>query len=308
MGTPEFAVSALKALAAGGYPVEAAVTQPDRPKGRGRHPSPPPVKAVALQLQVPVFQPQESSDPRFLDVVRDMAPDLIVVVAYGQVLKGPLLRIPRWGAVNVHASLLPKYRGAAPVQRAILDNQAKTGLTAMVMEEGLDCGPILLQEETSILPDEPMGLLHDRLAAMAGPFLVRTLKGLAEGRLRATPQDPGAATYAKKIDPRMRLVDWREPAERISALIRALDPRPGAYTTLRGQTLKLFSGSALPEDSRRTVPGRIVRVGQGELRVEAGQGLVRIRSLQAPGRKRLPLEEFLRGFPLAAGELLGGGE
>lgn len=307
MGTPGFAVPALRELAAEGYPVEGVVTQPDRPRGRGRRPAPPPVKEAASRLGMPVFQPEKASDPGFLDLVLRMAPDLIIVVAYGQILKGSLLRTPRWGAINVHASLLPKYRGAAPVQRAILNNEARTGVTAMLMEEGLDTGPILLQEETDILLNETAGRLHDRLSAMSGPLLVRTLKALARGRLKAMPQDERAATYAEKIDRRMGLVDWSESAGRISALIRALDPWPGAYTTARGKTLKLFSAGALPDDSRRTVPGRIAGIDGGELRVETGRGIVRIGALQTPGKKRLSLEDFLRGHPMAPGERLGAG-
>jgi methionyl-tRNA formyltransferase len=304
MGTPDFAVPALKALVESGYDVLAAVTQPDRPKGRGKKIVFSPVKQVATDYGIKVLQPERVSASQFLDMIRDMAPDLIIVVAFGQILRRALLDVPTFGIVNIHASLLPKYRGAAPIQWAILNNEVKTGLTAMRMEEGLDSGPIFLQEEVPILPDETTGQLHDRLAMLTGDFLIRTLEGLAEDRLMERAQDHAVATHAPKIDRAMSLVRWDQPAESVSALVRALDPWPGAFTMLNGKEIKLFS-SHVTDKERIGLPGRITGQGEHTLEVETGKGRVQIRELQLPGKKRLPAVDFLRGFPLDKGTVLG---
>ena len=304
MGTPEFAVPALKALLENGHDVLAAVTQPDRPRGRGKKIAQSPVKQAAMACGLEVLQPENASARQFCEIIRDKAPDLLVVVAFGQILKKEILGIPSWGALNIHASLLPQYRGAAPIQWAILNNEARTGLTAMRMDEGLDSGPILLQQEMPILPDETAGQLHDRLSALAGDFLIRTLEGLAENRLRERPQDQNASTYASKIDRGMSQIKWDKPAETVSALIRAFDPWPGAFTRLRGKDIKVFSSRVVDEE-RIGLPGRVKGHEEGGLEVETGKGIVQIRELQIPGRKRLPVKDFLRGFPLDKGTLLG---
>ena len=305
MGTPDFAVPVLEALLSEDHSVLAVVTQPDRPKGRGRKLAPPPVKTAALAAGLPVWQPEKASDPAFIDQVREKAPDILVVVAFGQILRKALLDVPDRGAVNIHASLLPKYRGAAPIHWAILNNESVTGLTAMRMTEDLDAGPVFLQEEVPIRRDETAGELHDRLARLAGPFLLRTLGGMAEGRLSEIPQDAAAATYTGKIDRQMGRIEWRRPADRISALIRALDPWPGAGTTFKGREIKLFAGSAKSAAAEHPVPGRISAVRDGALWVETGDGIVLLRALQAPGKKRLNTVDFLRGFSLGEGDLLG---
>jgi methionyl-tRNA formyltransferase len=251
-----------------------------------------------------VLQPENASARQFCEIIRDKAPDLLVVVAFGQILKKEILGIPSWGALNIHASLLPQYRGAAPIQWAILNNEARTGLTAMRMDEGLDSGPILLQQEMPILPDETAGHLHDRLSAMAGDFLIRTLEDLAENRLRERPQDQNAFTYAPKIDRGMSQIKWDKPAETVSALIRAFDPWPGAFTRLLGKDIKVFS-SRVADEERIGLPGRVKGHEEGGLEVETGKGIVQIRELQIPGRKRIPVKDFLRGFPLDKGTLLG---
>jgi len=305
MGTPDFAVPALEALLSEGHSVLGVVTQPDRPKGRGRKLTPSPVKVTALTARVPVWQPEKASDPAFIERIREQAPDILVVVAFGQILSRALLDVPSWGGVNIHASLLPKYRGAAPIHWAVLNNETVTGLTAMRMVEGLDAGPVLLQEEVAIRPDETVGLLHDRLARLAGPFLLRTLDGLAQGRLSEKPQDATAATYAKKIDRRMGRIEWQRPADRISALIRALDPWPGAGTTFKGKEIKLFASSVESAAPVNPVPGRISAIRDGALWVETGEGAVLLRALQVAGKKRLDAVDFLRGFPLVEGDMLG---
>jgi methionyl-tRNA formyltransferase len=304
MGTPNFSVPALKALVESRHNVVAAVTQPDRPKGRGRKVVPSPVKQASQTLGIEVLQPSSASAPQFVEKMDSLAPDVLIVVAFGQILKRTLLDIPHFGVLNIHASLLPKYRGAAPIQWAILNNEATTGLTAMRMEEGLDSGPILLQESVPILPDETAGRLHDRLALLTGPFLIRTLTALANKRLRERPQEPGAVTYAPKIDRGMSLITWDRPAETVSALVRALDPWPGAVTMLKGRRIKLFSSQVVDVD-RVGLPGRVTGQGAHSLDVETGKGIVRFRELQLPGKKRLPAKQFLKGFSVEKGTVLG---
>ncbi len=305
MGTPEFAVSGLEALIGAGHNVAAVVTQPDRPKGRGRKRTPSPVKQTALRNGIEVLQPENASEEGFCRRISDKGPDILIVVAFGQILRRNLLRIPRWGVLNIHASLLPRYRGAAPIQWAILNNETRTGLTAMRMEEGLDTGPILLQEAVDIPADETAGELHDRLARISGGFLLKTLQGLSENRLRERPQDHSRATYAGKIDRKMARIKWERPAEAVSALIRGLDPWPGAYTTLNGKEIKLFSSRVVQRTTPGGVPGRVAGLGEGSLLVETGSGIVEIRALQLQGKKRLPAEVFLRGLPLSTGTLFG---
>jgi methionyl-tRNA formyltransferase len=234
-----------------------------------------------------------------------MAPDLLIVVAYGQILKKRLLDIPRWGVLNIHASLLPKYRGAAPIQRVILNNETKTGLTAMRLDEGLDSGPILLQEETPIQANETAGELHDRLSAISAPFLIKTLEGLVENRLEERPQEDSQATYAAKIDPDMSLVQWDQQAEHLWSLIRALDPWPGAFSTLKGKKIKLFSSRLVDRDREGLTPGRIAGENSGALHVETGRGVLGIREVQLVGKKRLPVTDFLRGYPVPVGTRFG---
>ncbi len=305
MGTPDFAVPSLEALVANDHHVQAVVTQPDRPKGRSGKPVPSPVKKAAERLGIEVLQPKRVSDESFCGVIQTISPDLLVVIAFGQILTERLLNIPSWGGVNVHASLLPKYRGAAPIARAIMNNENETGLTAMHMTRGLDSGPILAMEKTSIGEAENAGQLHDRLANRAAPFLLETLQGLIENRILETPQDDAMATYAAKIDSNTGRILWDRSANRISALIRGLDPWPGAFTTVKGKTLKLFSSRVMTVGDGDTVPGRIKAHSKEGLFVETGDGIIRVGALQLAGRKRLGARDFLRGFPLESGTILG---
>jgi methionyl-tRNA formyltransferase len=305
MGTPDFAVPTLEALLDHESRVLAVVTQPDKPQGRGKKVVFSPVKRLALERNIPVLQPEKASSPSFCDQIRAMNPDLLIVVAFGQILKRSLLDIPKWGAVNIHASLLPKLRGAAPIQRAVMNNEPVTGLTIMRMDEGMDTGPILFQEEAPVGPDETAGHLHDRLSVTAGRLMVRSLKAMAEGRVRERAQDASEATYAPKIEREVGLVPWSESAGRVSALIRALDPKPGAYTLWRGQEIKLFGSTVTAEGLGRGFPGRVTGRKDGRLVVETGDGAVGIREMQAPGKRRLPANEFLRGVPIPEGSILG---
>ncbi len=296
MGTPDFAVPSLKALVEDGYNVLSVITQPDRQKGRGRKVIPSPVKQVAADCGLEILQPEKVSSPDFCAEVRNRRPDLFVVVAFGQILKVELLNIPSWGALNLHASLLPGYRGAAPIHCVVLNDEKKTGLTAMKMDEGLDTGPILLQEELTILPDETAGQLHDRLAGISGPFLLKTLKELSKGQLKPQPQEESLATYASKIDRRISHVKWDQSARAISAFVRALDPWPGAFSTIGKKNIKLFSPRVIDENSVEAIPGRVVGNSEEGLEIETANGIVQIRELQAPGKKRLKAKDFLRGF------------
>lgn len=305
MGTPDYAVPSLERLVKEGYTIQAVVTQPDRPKGRGRRPVPPPVKQAATGLGLKVLQPERSADPVFCRRIHGLGPDLLVVVAFGQILSQDLLDIPEWGALNIHASLLPRYRGAAPMQWAIMNDEEKTGLSAMRMEAGLDTGPVLLQEEVPIGPEETAGELHGRLAVLSGDLLIRTIEGIRGGRLTPKPQDESRATYAPKIHKGISLIDWNRTARSISALIRGLDPWPGAVGSVKGREVKFFSSKVVHTQRTDLCPGRVARNSKEGLLVETAADLVLIRELQAPGRKRLRAADFLRGFPMDEGTILG---
>ena len=305
MGTPDFSLPTLKALIRHGHHIPAVVTQPDRPKGRGKKMTPPPVKMLAVEQGIEVLQPERASEASFCEQIESMEPDLIIVVAFGQILKKRLLAIPEWGVINIHASLLPRYRGAAPIQWAILNGDARTGLTVMRMDEGLDTGPILFQDPVSILDDETAGDLHDRLAHRSGDLIIKALNRMSEGDVKEMPQDNAAATYAPKIEKSMCVVDWKKPAGKVSALIRALDPMPGAFTTRQGKNIKLFSSRVIDTGRPEVIPGRVVGMGGDGLIVESGQGAVEIGKMQYPGKKRLSAKDFLLGFPLPGGTILG---
>ncbi|HJX33928.1 MAG TPA: methionyl-tRNA formyltransferase [Desulfatiglandales bacterium] len=305
MGTPEFAIPSLRCLISEGHEILSVVTQPDRPEGRGKKIAFSPVKKLALEHNMLILQPEKVSDANFCGLIRDAAPDIIIVVAFGQILSKELLIIPKWGAINTHASLLPKYRGAAPIQRAVLNNESLTGLTIMRIDEGVDSGPILYQESVPIKKDESAGQLQDRLSGKAGNMLIRFLEIMSEGKVKETVQDHASATYASKIDKDMAMIEWDLDAQRVSSLIRALDPSPGAYTTIRGIKVKLFSPRILDEEYRDPVPGRVIRKRKGILSIETGKGTIEIGEAQCPGKKRLPSKDFLMGFPLAEGAILG---
>jgi methionyl-tRNA formyltransferase len=307
MGTPEFAVPVLKALLDQDYQVRAVVTQPDRPQGRGKRVIPSPVKQLAQERKVRVLQPEKASDPAFREEIRGMAPDLIIVVAFGQLLKRSLLDLPGWGVINIHASLLPKLRGAAPIEWAIINDEPVTGLTLMRMDEGMDTGPVLLQEEVPVLPDETAGHLRDRLSLMAGEFIVKGLRRMAEGSVLEKTQNGHEATYAPKIERDTGLVDWTRSGDEVSALIRGLDPKPGAFTTWNNQELKLYSSTVIDRKRGDAIPGRVLGMGKGCLVVEASHGAVGIREMQVPGRRRLPVADLLRGFSIPEGSVLGKG-
>ncbi len=302
MGTPDFAVPSLRALARAPVTLVAVVTQPDRPKGRGRKLSQPPVKEVAQEYGIDVMQPDKAAAPEFCATIKDAAPDLIVVVAFGQILKKTLLDIPGWGVLNIHASLLPRYRGAAPIQWAILNGETKTGLTAMKMDEGMDTGPIIRQVEVEIKEYETGGSLHDRLSDLAGPFLVETIEMLIRGDYDLREQESSLATYAPKIDKSMTKIQWQKPSREVAALIRAFDPWPGAQAEIKGKMVKLFSVVSIEEEHSGPEPGSIVSINDDGIVVQTADGMIKFSQMQLAGKKRLPVQEVVRGFSISPGD------
>jgi len=306
MGTPEFAVPVLQVLVGAGYPVLRVVTQPDRPRGRKRKLTPGPVKQYSLEQGLEVLQPVRLKDPAFIELLCALNPDVIVVVAYGRILPPEILKIPRLGCVNVHASLLPRYRGAAPIHWAVMNGEPETGVTTMLMDEGLDTGDIFLQKTLLIGPDDNMGLVHDRLARLGAALLVETLDRLAAGELTARPQDEARATYAPPIRREHELIAWTRSAPAIKNQVRGLDPWPGAYTLLGGRELKVWRAEAVDFEGGDMRPGRLLLADPEQgLVVRTGAGALKIHELQPAGRKRMRAEDFLRGHPLAPGILLG---
>jgi methionyl-tRNA formyltransferase len=304
MGTPDFAVPALLSLVKAGYEIKAVITQPDKPKGRGLTLSCCQVKEIALLQGLNVMQPDNVNDHGFIEGLRLLKPDLFIVAAFGQLLGQELLSIPRLGAINIHASLLPLYRGAAPIQWAILDNRPVTGITLMKMTKGLDKGPVLYRYETPIKEYETAGQLFDRLASISGDVIVRFLKESAGKELTGTPQDDGLSTYASKITKEMAKIDWTRDAVKIAALIRAMDPFPGATTNMNGKIVKLFSPVVIDKTNRSGKPGRIIIDDPNRFIVEAGEGIIEIGEIQLPGKSRMPVKAFLQGNRLEKETLL----
>lgn len=303
MGTPDFSVPALEALVEGGHEVVAAITQPDKPKGRGKAVLMTPVKEKAMELGIPVYQPVKVREPEFVEKLRQMEPDAIVVVAFGQILPKSILEIPRYGCVNIHASLLPKYRGAAPIQWAVIDGERESGVTTMFMNEGLDTGDMLEKEAVTLDPKETGGSLHDKLSAIGGRIILSTLKGLEDGTLKGTPQTDEGTCYAKMLKKSLGDIDWTMDAAAIERLIRGLNPWPSAYTCLHGKTLKIWDGDVM-EREYGVEPGTVAEVAKDRLVVQTGQGSLAIRSLQLEGKKRMDAGDFLRGYAVEAGTRL----
>ncbi|NWG30176.1 MAG: methionyl-tRNA formyltransferase [Rhodocyclaceae bacterium] len=296
-GTPEFAAVALRALIVAGFEIPLVLTQPDRPAGRGQKCAMSPVKEVALDHGIPVHQPERLRDPATHAPLIAAAPDVLVVAAYGLILPQAVLDIPRRGCLNIHASLLPRWRGAAPIQRAIEAGDAETGITIMQMDAGLDTGPMLLQEAVKIGAGETAGSLHDKLAGLGGRLIVEALQRLPTLTPQAQPE--AGVTYAAKIDKAESAIDWTQPAEIIERRLRAFDPFPGCTARLGETTLKLWH-AALAEG--RSTPGEILSVAPEGIVVACGEGALRLTELQKPGGRRLPVADFLRGFPMTAGQ------
>lgn len=302
MGTPEFACPTLKKLIERGEEVIAAVTQPDRPKGRGQKLLPPPVKVLAEEHGIPVLQPVKVRAPEAIGQIRALNPDLIVVVAFGQILPQSLLDIPRHGCINIHASLLPRYRGAAPLNWCLINGETETGITTMQMDAGLDTGDMLVKRAIPIDPDEDAQSLHDRLSQLGGETIDETLDLLQAGKLVREKQDDSLTCYAPMLKKEDGLIDWTREAARIKNQVRGLTPWPGAYTLLEGKTLKIGRVSVEEESG---APGEILRAGKDGIVVACGAGSLRIGELQLEGRKRLGAAEFLAGCRLEPGTRLG---
>jgi methionyl-tRNA formyltransferase len=298
-GTPEFAAVSLEALLAARHEVTLVLTQPDRPAGRGLKPQPSAVKQVALKRGLPVFQPATLKDTQARAAIAAERPDAMVVAAYGLLLPAAMLELPARGCINVHASLLPRWRGAAPIQRALLAGDAETGITIMQMDQGLDTGAILSQEPLVIAPDDTTGILHDRLGALGARLLVKTLSANPTPR----PQDAAAATYAARITKQEAEIDWRRPAAEIERQVRAFNPAPGASTRLDGVVLKIWRTHQ--ESGTAGAVGVVSAADPDGIVVGCGAGSLRITELQRAGGKRLPVQAFLAGFRLARGARLG---
>lgn len=298
-GTPDFAVPSLRAAAARGE-VVAVYTQPDRPAGRGRQPTPSPVKREALAMGLPVYQPENFRSQEAREALRALQPDLMVVVAYGLILPQAVLDIPRLGCLNIHGSLLPRWRGAAPIQRAILAGDAETGITIMQMDAGLDTGDMLLKRTVPIVPGQTAQMLHDALAVAGAEALLEAIDGLLAGRLQPEPQDAAQATYAEKLHKEEAEIDWTQPADVLARRVCAFNPWPVAQTRRSGEPLRLWEARAIDGEGP---PGKVVAEGPEGIDIACGRGLLRVTRLQLPGGRPLAARDFLNGRTLA-GEVL----
>jgi methionyl-tRNA formyltransferase len=303
MGTSAFAVSSLKALIEKGEDVVCVVTQPDRPKGRGREVQQSPVKEVALARHLPLLQPQSVKDAESIAYLRNFSPDLFVVVAFGQILSREVLDIPPHGSINVHASLLPRYRGAAPINWALINGEEMTGVTTMLLDEGMDTGPILLQRLLDIEPEDNVPSLQDKLSLLGSELLMETVGQLKRGELKPVPQDHTKASYAPRLKKDDGLIDWRKSAQEIYNLIRGMTPWPTAYTHLEGKALKIFNSVVIEEEVNGEA-GEISGVSREGIRVITGKGSLLIRDVQLQDRKRMKVPEFIQGYRVQTGTVL----
>jgi methionyl-tRNA formyltransferase len=310
MGTPDFSLSALEAVYNSGNELIAVVTQPDKPKGRGKQTTPPPVKEWVLQrdLGIPIYQPQKiRGDARFMDEIRQLGPDLVVTAAFGQILPKEFLDIPPLGCINVHASLLPEYRGASPIQQVLIDGREKTGISIQYMDVGMDTGDVILQEEVPIDKHENAGQLFDKLAVLGGSALSKVLKLFENGKPAGIPQDHDKATYCSKIDKSMGEIHWEKKASEIRNLVRGLTPWPGTFTFLHGKRIKVWKADEWEYFTNNgETPGTIIKADQNNgLVVACGESALRILELQAPGGRPMPDLDYLRGNPVEPGTVLG---
>lgn len=304
MGTPQFSVGTLESLIAAGHEVAAVVTQPDKPKGRGKEIQFSQVKEAALRHKIPIYQPVKVREPEFIEILKNINPDVIVVVAFGQILSKTILEMPRYGCINVHASLLPKFRGAAPIQWAVIEGEKESGVTTMRMDAGIDTGDMLLKTVVPITEQETGGSLHDKLMMAGAKLCVETLKRLEENTVVFEKQDDSLSNYAKMLDKSLGNIDWNNSAVNIERLIRGLNPWPSAYSKLNHKTLKIWKATVIAEEADG-VAGEIVAVANDSINVKTGDGLLAITELQLEGKKRMPAKDFLRGVQLEIGIKLG---
>lgn len=305
MGTPEFAVPCLEALIEQKHDIVAVVTQPDRAKDRGKKMAPPAVKIRAEEAGIPVYQPERIKSGEFVETLRALKPDAMVVVAFGQLLSQEILDIPPYGCINVHASLLPQYRGAAPINWCIINGEQKTGVTTMYMDKGLDTGDMIIKKELEISENETAGELHDRLMLLGASVLSETMELIQKGNAPRIPQDSNKATYAPIMDKRLGSIDWAKPAQDIRNLIRGTYPWPGAYSIYNGKVFKIFAAEMVDNDTPNVNPGCISRVDKNSITAACGKGSLRISELQFQNEKRMAVEAYLRGHEILEGTVLG---
>ena len=307
MGTPDFAVNPLHALAEAGYEVVGFVTQPDKPKGRGKTMLPTPVKEEAMKHGFPVFQPVKVRDPEFQEVLEGLEPDIIVVAAFGQILSQEILDLPHYGSLCIHASLLPAYRGASPINRVIMDGQKKSGVTIMQMDAGIDTGDILTQSEVVIEDTDTDLSLEEKLSKVGAELIVKTLQKLEAGTLTATKQDDSQSCYAKLLTKAMGQIDWNQSALSIDRQVRGLYSWPGAYTSCKGKMLKIWQAKPVEEEgiAAYSMPGSIAKVTKNEIFVQTGDGVLCLQEVQLEGKKRMKVHDFLLGCKVEEGEVLG---
>ncbi len=304
MGTPSFALPALQMLHCENYQIAGVITQPDRPQGRGQKTASPAVKILAQKLDLPVFQPEHIKDQTALALIKKINPEMIVVAAFGQILPKAILELPPLGCLNIHPSLLPKYRGAAPINWALIRGETKTGVTIMMMDEGMDSGNILMQEETLIGQTENFGHLHDRLAREGAALLLKAIEQVVAGTAQSCPQDSSAATFAPRLTKDAGKINWHENISNICNLIRGLSPSPGAYSFLDGKMLKIYIAESKPEKTDK-IPGSIGEQVTENISVATNDGYVILKEVQLAGKKKMSAKEFLRGYKLNPNITLG---
>lgn len=315
MGTPDFSVGTLEALVEAGHDVCLTVTQPDKPKGRGKEMQFTPVKEAALRLGIPVYQPKRVREAECVEELRKYQADVMVVVAFGQILPEEILGMTPYGCINVHASLLPKYRGAAPIQWSIISGEQVTGVTTMQMDVGLDTGDMLLKTEVAITAEETGESLHDKLAKAGAALCVETLERLQDGTFKPEKQGESPTPYAKMLDKKMGNIDWTRPAAEIERLVRGLNSWPSAYTHWDKKVMKIWKAKVVPQADfdvtidvlKKTVPGTVVTVEKEHFLVQTGDGLLAVEELQIPGKKRMETSAFLRGYTFEEGTVLTDG-
>lgn len=308
MGTPQFAVESLVKLVEAGHQVVGVITQPDRPKGRGKKLAPPPVKEKAVKLGLPVYQPIKVKDANFIQKLKDLNPEVIVVVAFGQILPKSILDLPPQGCINVHASLLPKYRGAAPIHWAIIKGEKETGITTMYMNEGLDTGDMLLKAKVTIGPQTTTGELHDQLAVLGGQVLIETLKKLEKNELTPQPQNDDLASYAPLLTKEHEKINWDSSAQKIHNLIRGMNPWPGAYTIYKGDRLKIWTTVLEEEINEKGRTGEIIALTNSGFWVQTQDKPILVTKVQPAGKKVMEAKAFINGFFVQTGQILGEGQ
>ena len=300
MGTPDFSVAPLEAIIRAGHEVTAVVTQPDKQKGRGKEVQMTPVKECALKHGIPVLQPVKIKEPEAVAELKKYPADIFVVAAFGQLLTEEILNMPKFGCINIHASLLPAYRGAAPIQRVIINGEEKTGVTIQQMAKGLDTGDMLLKKEISIDPKETGGSLHDKLSVAGAELIVEALSKIEKGEVVPEKQDDALSCYAKKLDKAMGLIDFDQSAVSIERLIRGLNPWPSAYTLYKGKTLKIWEADVVPLEKKEE-PGTVVFVAKDFFDIATKEGALRVKSLQLEGKKKVAVKDFLLGYEIVCG-------